>query len=194
MFASALCLVHCLALPWIIAIAGSYFGSMFESPAFHDVMLVVAIAIGLPVFIISYIKYKSKLILAAGIVGLSLTTYGTVKSEPCCPPATEVAVACEDSECDSEGDCSAEKVAVACEDSACDSEGDCSAQEVAVACEDSECDSEGDCSAEESSTSDSPEVVKASSFNTVPLGVSLLILAHFLNFRKRSTCKKDCCQ
>jgi len=172
MAASAVCLVHCLFLPWIIAFLGTYFGSMFESPYFHDVMLVVAILIGLPVFILSYRKYKSKLILVTGIVGLGLTTFGTVKNENCCPPVT-TASSCEDS---------------ACADSACAS--------TAVkdsGCEDTECE---DSSCEETPVSTDAEAdseVKLQGFNTVPLGVSFLIIAHFLNFRKRKTCKNECC-
>lgn len=153
MCASALCLVHCICLPWIIAIAGTYFGSMFESPSFHNVMLILAILIGLPVFISSYLKYKSKLILVAGIVGLSLTTYGTVKSEPCCPSGDEISL---------------------CSDTSCDIEEQC-------------------CPEEEVIDEKTLDQVSLQGFNTIPLGVTLLILAHFLNFKKRKSCKHDCC-
>lgn len=152
MCASALCLIHCICLPWIIAIVGTYFGSMFESPFFHTVMLVLALLIGLPVFISSYLKYKSKLILVAGIIGLSLTTYGTVKSEPCCPPGE----------------------ASVCANNSMESEEDCCPEEVVI---------------EEKIQ----EQVQVQSFNTIPLGVTILILAHFLNFKKRKSCKHDCC-
>ena len=173
MAASALCLVHCLFLPWIIAFAGTYFGSMFESPMFHDVMLVLAILIGLPVFILSYVRYKSKLILVTGIVGLGLTTFGTVQSDSCCPTVSAEAV-CEDSVCED----------AACEEKVCEEEEKCEESE----CKDSTC--------EETPVLQNSEVnpdVKLQGFNTVPLGVSLLILAHFLNFRKRKTCKNECC-
>ena len=52
MCASVLCLIHCLCLPWLVAMAGVYFGAFFESPNFHNIMLVVAVLIGLPVFLL----------------------------------------------------------------------------------------------------------------------------------------------
>ncbi|MCM8528634.1 MAG: MerC domain-containing protein [Lentisphaeraceae bacterium] len=157
MCASVLCLIHCLCLPWLVAIAGVYFGSFFESPNFHNIMLVVAILIGLPVFILSFKRYRSKLILFTGIVGLSLTTLGTMKSDSCCPPV------------------STEEV--------CEETGDCS----------SECKEEAQCENEQVQDSKSSGVNTLLSFNTVPLGVSFLIFAHFLNFRKRKSCKNVCC-
>ena len=162
MAASALCLVHCLFLPWLIAIAGTYFGSMFESPSFHNIMLVVAVLIGLPVFIFSYLRYKSKLILATGIIGLSLTTFGTVKNDDCCPKVT-TEESCEDS---------------VCNDSVCES----------MVLKDNSCEDEV-C---KESIEQEPEI-KLQGFNTIPLGVTLLILAHFLNFRQRKVCKNECC-
>lgn len=160
MCASLLCLVHCLCLPWLVAIAGVYFGAFFESPNFHNIMLVVAILIGLPVFILSFIRYRSKLILITGIVGLSLTTFGTIKSDNCCPAAGSEEVCTADSDCESK----------------CESEGDCHDE-----------DHEGKQAVE------NPKKNIVQSMNVVPLGVSLLIFAHFLNFRKRKSCKSECC-
>lgn len=157
MCASVLCLIHCLFLPWLVALAGVYLGSFFNSPNFHNVMLVVAILIGLPVFVISYLKYKSKLILATGIVGLGLTTFGTVKSDNCCPEINSEAVCMEDGE----------------------------------ACE--ACPEEAENLTETTAQEDEISVVESSSYNLVPIGVSFLIFAHFMNFRKRKSCKNDCC-
>lgn len=159
MCASVLCLIHCLCLPWLVAIAGVYFGSFFESPNFHNIMLVVAILIGLPVFVLSFIRYKSKLILFTGIVGLSLTTLGTMKSDSCCPPVSANEVCEESSECSTE-----------------------CAEEEGAECEESPV-----------SESEDVNVNTLLSFNTVPLGVSFLIFAHFLNFRKRKSCSNVCC-
>jgi hypothetical protein len=180
MCASILCLIHCLCLPWLIAIAGVYFGSFFESPNFHNIMLVVAILIGLPVFILSFVRYKSKLILITGVVGLSLTTFGTMKSESCCPSVSSEKVCDESTECSSE-----------CSEEVCEESTECSSEEV---CEEStDCGSE--CSEEQElveADNNSDETV-IQSMNTVPLGVCLLIFAHFLNFRKRKSCKNVCC-
>ncbi len=158
MCASVLCLIHCLCLPWLVAIAGVYFGSFFESPNFHNIMLVVAILIGLPVFIHSFIRYKSKLILFTGIAGLSLTTFGTIKSDNCCPN-TSTKTTCEgDSECESE----------------CTPATSGTAKNI-----------------DESGNQSKAPV--SQSFNPVPLGVCFLIFAHFFNFKKRKSCKNECC-
>ncbi|MCM8541411.1 MAG: MerC domain-containing protein [Lentisphaeraceae bacterium] len=143
--ASLLCLVHCMFLPWVVAILGTYFASSVKSPYFHQIMLVIALLIGLPVFIGSFIKFRSKLILATGVIGLSLTTIGTMKDDSCCP---ETSVS---SECEASCSHSLEYVA------------------------------------------DSEKETLVQGFNTIPLGVSLLILAHFLNFRQKRKCKYECC-
>ena len=160
MCASVLCLIHCLFLPWLVALAGVYFGAFFESPNFHNIMLVVAILIGLPVFIISFVRYKSKLILASGLLGLSLTTLGTMKSDNCCPPVSTEAACAEGSECAAE--CSTDIEPVEVNENIAEAE-------------------------------DQKEITEIQGFNTVPVGVSFLILAHFLNFRKRKSCENVCC-
>ena len=152
MGASILCLVHCLCLPWLVAIAGTFFGSYVESPHFHNAMLIISILIGLPVFVTSFMKYKSKLILFTGVVGLTLTTLGTIQEDNCCP-SPEVEVACETScltKCDSP-------------------------------------------TTENETPLTLDETVKLQGFNTIPLGVIFLILAHFLNFRKKKSCSHACC-
>ena len=160
MCASVLCLIHCLFLPWLVALAGVYFGAFFESPNFHNIMLVVAILIGLPVFIISFIRFKSKLILASGLIGLSLTTLGTIKSDNCCPPVSTEATCDEDSDCATECDAGIETAKT-----------NENIDEVEA----------------------KKEITEIQGFNTVPIGVSFLIFAHFLNFRKRKSCENVCC-
>lgn len=160
MCASVLCLLHCLFLPWLLAAVGTYLGSMVNSPGFHNFMLVVAFIIGLPVFIISYKRFKSKIILFTGVLGLGLTAHGTIKEDDCCPP-----IAIEEVTCEGESCCPSEVNTTVVE-----------SPEVKVVDEPSEVDE-----------------VNLSSFNTIPLGVSLLILAHSLNFYKKRKCKSVCC-
>ena len=81
--ASILCLIHCLLMPWLLMISGAWLSQYVTHPYFHHIMLVAAIAIGLPIFIKSYVKYNSKTILFLGCMGLSITSYGTFKYDPC---------------------------------------------------------------------------------------------------------------
>ncbi|WDE95667.1 MerC domain-containing protein [Lentisphaera profundi] len=83
--ASIICLIHCLFMPWILMFSGVWLSQYFSHPLFHHLMLIVALIIGIPVFLRSYFKYNSKLVLFLGIIGLSLTSYGTFRQEPCCP-------------------------------------------------------------------------------------------------------------
>ncbi|MCM8533282.1 MAG: MerC domain-containing protein [Lentisphaeraceae bacterium] len=185
MCASVLCLIHCLCLPWLMALVGVYFGSFFESPNFHNIMLVVAILIGLPVFVLSFIRYKSKLILVTGVVGLSLTTFGTMKSDNCCPSVSTEAACDDGSECSTE--CSEEETIILSKSldkaAACGGDSECS----------TECSGDDAIVLNENIDEDSSENIQAQGFNAVPLGVSLLVFAHFLNFRKRKSCKHVCC-
>jgi hypothetical protein len=155
--ASLLCLVHCMSLPWLISLAGVYFKPFVGSPHFHDMMLGVSILIGLPVFIRSFARHKSKRILMFGLLGLSLTTFGTMQEDECCPPVVEKAT------CQLETD-------------AC---GACSSADLLEA-------------ESASSKNEISETVKQG-FNVLPFGITLLILAHFMNFKKRSSCENSCC-
>ena len=210
MAASVLCLIHCLALPWLIALLGTFLGAYVESPHFHNVMLALAIAIGLPVFIASFMKYKSKLILFTGVTGLALTAFGTIQEDPCCPVPTEVkvgecaSIACE-TVCSTEKKTAVTPLARAksdCASTACETE--CATEKKAsvapLAGAKSDCDltaCETECAAEKTeaaksiSLGDKPLL---QGFNAIPLGVTLLIFAHFMNFRKQRSCKRDCCQ
>ena len=167
------------------------FGPYVESPHFHTVMLVVAMLIGLPVFIASFIKYKSKLILALGIIGLGLTTYGTIYG--CDTDCSSCGTEC--SSCPAGEQQISEYAEVS--ESGC-SDKDCLGCEVekqfAPAGEDSTSEFE---KADNTTKVDTKEVKSAGilgSIKMVPLGVTILILAHFLNFRKgRKSKDDDCC-
>ena len=99
MIASVVCLIHCLFLPWILMVCGVWLGSYFTSPWFHHFMLVISLLIGIPIFLKSYLKYRSGAILFLGILGLTLTTYGTfMTGDTCCPPPSLAgAESCEES-------------------------------------------------------------------------------------------------
>ena len=100
--ASAVCLLHCLCLPWLLAISGAWVSQYLSAPWFHHLMLIMAIMIGAPVFIRAFLKYNSKWVLICGVFGLALTTYGTLQDQPCCPPTTSQSENCAGlSECSS---------------------------------------------------------------------------------------------
>ena len=191
--ASVICLIHCLCLPWILAISGAWLGSYFTSPWFHHFMLAVAFLIGIPIFLRSFFKYRSYFILVTGITGLSLTEFGTFKTgDTCCPPLQVAACtdgACEDTQCESEkAECSDE----ACEDTECDSEKKANAESKESDC--AECDScEDDAIVEDEPELKEPTEIQEAGFNFVPLGVFLLIVAHAMNFSHRKKCSKPCC-
>jgi hypothetical protein len=165
MTASLLCLIHCMFLPWLITIVGAYFASSVQSPYFHGVMLAVSIIIGLPVFIISFLKYKSKIIILAGVTGLSLTAFGTIKNDNCCPDVPS---------------------RVNCQ-SACEHKNNTSCNTI------EEVETQEENPQEVETQEENPQEVETMQINTIPLGVSLLIFAHFLNFRKKRSCRNDCC-
>ena len=206
MAASVLCLIHCLALPWLIALAGTYLGSYVESPYFHTFMLVLAIAIGLPVFIVSFMKYKSKSILFTGVMGLALTTFGTMQEDSCCPPVSTANVeSCKTAGCETacESTMAGAKIeryeTPGCETADCETA--CESTVAGAKIEKYEApDCETECSAsakivtEAAKTIDISEPTLLQGFNTVPLGVTLILLAHFLNFRKKRSCARACCK
>ena len=239
--ASIICLIHCLCLPWLLMISGAWLSSYLSTPWFHHLMLAVAMLIGLPVFISSYLKYKSKSVLILGSFGLALTSYGTLQEDPCCPTPNqagvsknielsecEIACASEGSSCDSEtradtivnlntpsatefSEC---EIACASEGSSCESETradtivnlntpsatEFSECEIACASEGSSCESETSADATvNSDTTNQSKNETAISFlsaglKSVPLGVAFILIAHILNFRHRSICKKNCCE
>jgi len=165
--ASVVCLIHCLFMPWVIMFSGAWLSQYFTHPLFHHLMLVVALLIGIPVFLRSYIKYNSKLVLFCGLIGLSLTSYGTFREEPCCPPpANEVANVIEEDSSSCE---------TSCEDQSC--------AETALLN-----------SVDTSETSDTAFVNKSEiKFSAVPIGVAFILLAHILNFKHRKKCQRHCC-
>ncbi|MDD7986095.1 MerC domain-containing protein [Lentisphaera marina] len=100
--ASVVCLIHCLFMPWVLMFSGAWLSQYFSHPLFHHLMLIVALLIGVPVFLRSYFRYNSKLVLFLGVLGLSLTSYGTFIDDACCPHELEVKTPTTDcTDCDS---------------------------------------------------------------------------------------------
>ena len=155
--ASFLCLLHCICLPWLISLLGVYLKPFVSSTNFHNVMLTISVLIGVPVFVISFARHKSKRVLIFGLMGLSLTVFGTMQDDECCP--------------------------VLVEELTCESEHE--------AC--GECPSEGLLEIEKESTQRTVSETAKQGFNVLPLGICVLISAHFMNFKKRNHCKNNCC-
>ena len=166
--ASIICLIHCLLMPWVLMISGAWLSQYVTHPYFHHIMLIAAIAIGLPIFIKSYLKYNSKTILILGCMGLSITTYGTFKYDPCLNKSIGTIT---ESESTCETTCSSCPIEASINTS--------STNEILNA--------PTPLLAEKNTIE-----TKISSF-VVPSGVLLILIAHMLNFRHRHSCKKKCC-
>ena len=185
--ASVICLIHCLCLPWLLMISSAWMSSYLSTPWFHHLMLAIAMLIGLPVFIKSYLKYKSRLVLVLGTFGLAFTTYGTLQSEPCCPHPEST------SKVQSNNIIETTHITEASECSlTCATEGASCNSGIAV-------NPESDNTLQDESynllqnKSDIEQKSLVAGIKYVPLGVILILLAHVLNFRHRRICKKTCC-
>ena len=98
--ASIICLIHCLFMPWILMVSSAWLSQYFTNEWFHHIMLGVAFLFGIPAFLQAYVKYKSKAVLFFGVAGLSLTSYGTMQEDNCCPHSQEaIVVEVEESSC-----------------------------------------------------------------------------------------------
>ena len=159
-------------MPWVLMISGAWLSQYVTHPYFHHVMLVAAIAIGLPIFIKSYLKYNSKMILFLGCMGLSITTYGTFKYDPCLNQSIGEIT-------DTEAYCQ----------TACSS---CSSTDNTEFNTTDSSESNSTILAGTSDLNTNTLETKLSSY-LVPFGVLLILIAHMLNFRHRHRCKKKCC-
>lgn len=89
---SALCMVHCLALPLIIAVLPALGLSWLADGSFHLSVAVVAVVIGATSFIGGYFDHRQVLIPAIGLMGLAMLTWAALaeaNSETlpaCCRP------------------------------------------------------------------------------------------------------------
>ena len=71
---SALCLVHCLALP--LMVAGLPFLRGFADDHFHEQMLIVVLPLSIVALGLGYRHHRSARIISAGIVGMALLAIG----------------------------------------------------------------------------------------------------------------------
>ena len=71
---SALCLVHCLALP--LMVAGLPFLAEFGDDHLHEQMLVVVLPLSIVALALGYRHHRSGRIVSAGIVGMALLAIG----------------------------------------------------------------------------------------------------------------------
>ncbi len=74
-FLSALCAVHCLATPILLAFLPAL-GEQFQSPWVHGVLLVFVVSIFLVTILRHYRMHKSVLPLVLGIAGIAVLGYG----------------------------------------------------------------------------------------------------------------------
>jgi hypothetical protein len=71
---SALCLIHCLALPLLVA--GLPFLAQFSEGHLHAQMLVVVLPLSIVALGLGFRHHRSIQIVIAGIIGMSLLTIG----------------------------------------------------------------------------------------------------------------------
>jgi uncharacterized membrane protein len=71
---SALCLIHCLALPLVVA--GLPFLAQFAEGHLHAQMLVVVLPLSIVALGLGYRHHRNARIVAAGVAGMTLLTLG----------------------------------------------------------------------------------------------------------------------
>jgi hypothetical protein len=71
---SALCLIHCLALPLLVA--GLPFLAQFSEGHLHAQMLVVVLPLSIVALGLGFRHHRSGQIIAAGFIGMALLTIG----------------------------------------------------------------------------------------------------------------------
>lgn len=77
MTASTLCLIHCLAMPIIIALIPAFAAQLFESEWFHVVLAFAVLVFCLLAFIPGYTRHGDKRLIWIGAVGLSFVFFAT---------------------------------------------------------------------------------------------------------------------
>lgn len=73
---SALCLVHCLALPLVVA--GLPFLAQFAEGHLHAQMLVIVLPLSIVALGLGYRHHRNPRILVAGFAGMALLTIGAI--------------------------------------------------------------------------------------------------------------------
>lgn len=71
---SGLCLLHCLLLPFIIAVLPLL--SKIDESHFHAQMLIVVIPVSVFAFALGFRRHASKAIIAWGVIGAAILVFG----------------------------------------------------------------------------------------------------------------------
>lgn len=77
MTASTVCLVHCLAMPVVIAMLPTFASQLFESEWFHIVLAFAVLIFCLLAFIPGYARHHDKRLILIGAAGLSFVFFAT---------------------------------------------------------------------------------------------------------------------
>lgn len=76
MAASAICAIHCMAMPLILSLGVAHSGHLFHDHTFDIAVIAIGIVIASASLITDYKKHRSLLPLMLVIVGFSVLTYG----------------------------------------------------------------------------------------------------------------------
>lgn len=85
---SLLCVVHCLSIPFIIALGPALNLWFWGSEGFHLALLVVVIPLSLVAFGLGYRYHKNKKMLKPGLAGLAIVTLAAILEMIWIGPAT----------------------------------------------------------------------------------------------------------
>lgn len=75
--ASSICLVHCLAMPFVIALLPVVAASLMESDWFHVVLAFTILVFCLMAFIPGYMRHHDRRLIFIGISGVGLVFFAT---------------------------------------------------------------------------------------------------------------------
>ena len=73
-FLSGACMLHCLALPFLLTLTPITQGVLLDETVFHMLMLIGILPISVIALTIGCRKHKDKLTLALGVIGLTILT------------------------------------------------------------------------------------------------------------------------
>ncbi len=76
MAASAICAIHCMAMPLILSLGVAHSGHLFHDHSFDIAVIAIGIVIASASLITDYKRHRSRLPLLLVIIGFSVLTYG----------------------------------------------------------------------------------------------------------------------
>ena len=89
---SALCVVHCLSIPFILAFGPALNLWLWGSEAFHFALLFVVIPLSLVAFGLGYRFHHNRKMLVPGLVGLAIVTSAAILEMLWIGPATAAVI------------------------------------------------------------------------------------------------------